>query len=305
MRAFTARRDAATPDELWIVEHRTGVHARPGRAARAPAGDRRDSRSSPRTAGGQVTYHGPGQVVVYTLIDLRRLGIFVKELVYRDRTVGDPDARGCRRRRPAGARAPGVYVPYGAGAAGAAVAPEFAGLAKIAALGVKISRGCSYHGVALNVAMDLAPFGRIDPCGYAGLQAVDLATLGDRLVVGRCREPLSRRLAAHLSPAALSSSPRPHELRDHPHADARRRPLRQEEGRSQDRAGHQEIPVARGHRDGAVAQAGVDPRPRRLALDALLRDQEHPARAPLAHGVRGSVVPEHRRVFWHTARRPS
>jgi lipoyl(octanoyl) transferase len=192
MRAFTTQRDAATADEIWIVEHppvfTLGVAAREQPIVAAGpipvvASDR----------GGLATYHGPGQAVVYTLIDLRRLGIFVKELVYRieQSVVQTLDAVGIAGRRVAGA--PGIYVPFEA-AAGAAD-PRFAGLAKIAALGIKVTRGCSYHGVALNVAMDLAPFGRIDPCGYAGLATVDLATLG----VVATREAIAQRLAERLS----------------------------------------------------------------------------------------------------------
>ncbi len=205
MRAFTARRDTDTPDELWIVEHPpVYTLGQAGRREHLLATDDIPVVDSDR--GGQVTYHGPGQVVVYTLIDLRRRGIFVKELVYRieQAVIQTLAAAGVDGRRVRGA--PGVYVPFDTPARGVA-APEFAGLAKVAALGVKISRGCSYHGVALNVAMDLAPFGRIDPCGYAGLQTVDLATLGVSWSWADAASRLSHRLAAHLSPATLSSSP--------------------------------------------------------------------------------------------------
>jgi lipoyl(octanoyl) transferase len=205
MRAFTARRDAHTPDELWIVEHPpVYTLGQAGRREHLLASGDIPVVASDR--GGQVTYHGPGQVVVYTLIDLRRRGIFVKELVYRieQAVIQTLAVAGVDGRRVRGA--PGVYVPFDTPARGAA-APEFAGLAKVAALGVKVSRGCSYHGVALNVAMDLAPFGRIDPCGYAGLQTVDLATLGVTWSWADAASHLSHRLAAHLSPAALSSSP--------------------------------------------------------------------------------------------------
>ena len=106
------------------------------------------------------------------------------------------DAVGIAGQRVAGA--PGIYVPFEA-AAGAAD-PRFAGLAKIAALGIKVTRGCSYHGVALNVAMDLAPFGRIDPCGYAGLATVDLATLGVVATREAIAQRLAERLSQHLTP---------------------------------------------------------------------------------------------------------
>ncbi|HUN91452.1 MAG TPA: lipoyl(octanoyl) transferase LipB [Burkholderiaceae bacterium] len=200
MREFTARRDASTPDELWVVEHPPVFTL--GVAARAPdvcgpipvvATDR----------GGQVTYHGPGQVVVYTLIDLRRLGIFVKELVYRieQSAIQALDALGVAGCRVRGA--PGVYVAAGHG--GERIAREtdlaqFSGLAKIAALGIKVTRGCSYHGVALNVAMDLTPFGWIDPCGYRGLRAIDLATLGVPTTWDAAAALLVERLRVHLSP---------------------------------------------------------------------------------------------------------
>jgi lipoyl(octanoyl) transferase len=194
MREFTARRDVATADELWLVEH-------PPVFTLGQAGQREhvlDAGDIPVVAtdrGGQVTYHGPGQVVVYTLLDLRRLGIFVRELVYRieQAVLQTLDSYGVAALRVRGA--PGVYVRY----PGSAAAGELAGLAKIAALGIKVSRGCCYHGVALNVAMDLSPFARIDPCGYAGLPAVDLATLGINATWRQAAERLSGRLARHLA----------------------------------------------------------------------------------------------------------
>ena len=163
--------------------------------------------------GGQVTYHGPGQVVAYPLVDLRRLGIYVKELVFRieQAVVQTLAGYGLDGRRVAGA--PGVYVETASLGAkpnrAAAGDPEpgvgggalrFAGLAKIAALGIKVTRGCSTHGVALNVAMDLAPFARIDPCGYAGLAVTDLAACGVAVEVRDAGERLAQRLAAHLDP---------------------------------------------------------------------------------------------------------
>ena len=132
--------------------------------------------------GGQVTYHGPGQVVAYPLLDLRRLGIYVKEYVFRiEEAVLDAlGSYGITGHRVRGA--PGIYVrladPFGHARLAPPGADPFAGLGKIAALGIKVSRQCSYHGVALNVAMDLEPFSRIDPCGYAGLRTVDLRSLG-------------------------------------------------------------------------------------------------------------------------------
>jgi lipoyl(octanoyl) transferase len=132
-----------------------------------------------------VTYHGPGQVVAYPLLDLQRAGYFVKEYVYRleEAVIRTLAHYGVTGHRVTGA--PGVYArlddpashqPLPAPRPGAG--PSFAGLGKIAALGVKVSRHCAYHGVALNVAMDLEPFSRINPCGYAGLRTVDLSTIG-------------------------------------------------------------------------------------------------------------------------------
>lgn len=194
MREFTARRGADTPDELWIVEH-PPVFTLGQAARRAHVLDAGDIPVVATDRGGQVTYHGPGQVVVYTLIDLRRLGIFVKELVFRieQSVIQVLDSYGVDGRRVKGA--PGIYVPHEATSPG-----EFAGLAKIAALGIKIARGCSYHGVAFNVAMDLAPFSRIDPCGYAGLATVDLRKIGVSVTWADAAQRLSERLASHLSP---------------------------------------------------------------------------------------------------------
>jgi lipoyl(octanoyl) transferase len=181
MRDFTAARDAATVDQLWLVEHEPvftqGVAGRDGHVLAA-----RDIPVVRTDRGGQVTYHGPGQVVAYPLIDLKRLGVYVKEYVYRiEEAVIDTlwtfGVVGHRVRT-----APGIYVRLSDPYSHAVLRPEsldpFLGLGKIAALGIKVSRHCTYHGVALNVAMDLEPYSRIDPCGYAGLQTVDLRTLG-------------------------------------------------------------------------------------------------------------------------------
>ena len=194
MRDFTAHRTESSDDELWLVEH-------PPVFTLGQAGRREHLRSDtpipvvPTDRGGQITYHGPGQVVAYPLVDLRRLGIFVKALVFRIEhsvmqtlAMFDVDAR----RVPG---APGVFVPWGDGL----TSGEFAGLAKIAALGIKVSHGSSYHGVALNVAMDLAPFSLINPCGYAGLPVIDLATLGVSARPEAVSARLAERLVAHLS----------------------------------------------------------------------------------------------------------
>jgi lipoyl(octanoyl) transferase len=204
MRAFTAARDDATPDELWLCEH-------PPVFTQGVAGKAEhvlDAGGIPvvRTdRGGQVTYHGPGQVVAYPLVDLRRLGIYVKEYVFRleQSLVKTLESHGVTGHRVRGE--PGVYVRPDAPFDHAALAPaavgtdRFAGLAKIAAIGVKVSRHCAYHGVALNVAMDLRPFERINPCGHAGLRTVDLSTIGVRATWDEAAGILGAKLAAYLS----------------------------------------------------------------------------------------------------------
>jgi lipoyl(octanoyl) transferase len=178
MQDFTAARSAETPDELWLCEHPAvftqGLAGLPEHVLAAGG--------IPVIAtnrGGQVTFHGPGQVVAYPLIDLRRAGYFVKEYVYKleegvVRTLAHYGVTGHRVRG-----APGIYVRLADPFSHERLAAEgFEGLGKIAALGIKVSRHCTYHGVALNVAMDLEPFGRINPCGYPGLKTVDLSTIG-------------------------------------------------------------------------------------------------------------------------------
>ena len=204
MRAFTAARDAATADELWLVEHDSvftqGVAGRDAHVL-----DARDIPVLRTDRGGQVTYHGPGQVVAYPLVDLRRLGIYVKEYVFRlEQAVLDALVQwgitGHRVRS-----APGVYVrlddPCSHAMLPIAATAEQAlsGLGKIAALGVKLSRHCSYHGLALNVAMDLEPFSRINPCGYAGLQAVDLQSCGVTISWQTAAAELANQLQRRLS----------------------------------------------------------------------------------------------------------
>ena len=212
MRAFTEARTPDTPDELWLCEHppvfTQGVAGRPEHVLGAG--------SIPVVAtnrGGQVTFHGPGQVVAYPLIDLRRLGIFVKEYVYRVeeaaiRTLGEFGVTGHRV-----AGAPGIYVRLDdpqshaqlpqrpqKGVGGARQAPDFTGLGKIAALGIKVSRHRTYHGVALNVAMDLEPYQRINPCGYAGLQSIDLSTIGVQTTWEEVAGVLGKQLTVRLAP---------------------------------------------------------------------------------------------------------
>ena len=200
MREFTAARDAGTPDELWLCEHPpvfTQGLAGKAEHVHAPGGIPVVSTNR----GGQVTYHGPGQVVAYPLIDLQRAGYFVREYVHRleeavIRTLLHFGVTGHRVRG-----APGIYVklddPSGHSR------PEgtsFDGLGKIAALGIKISRGCAYHGVALNVAMDLEPFGRIDPCGHAQLKTVDLSTIGVSTTWEEAARVLADKLVTRLAP---------------------------------------------------------------------------------------------------------
>jgi lipoyl(octanoyl) transferase len=162
MRQFSESRGAATPDALWQVEHSPVFTL--GQAGQErhilDAGDIPIVRTE---RGGQVTYHGPGQVVVYTLIDIRRRGLFVKDFVCRLEqalidTLSDYGITQAQRK----SNAPGVYVAYQGE------------LAKIAALGLKVSRGKTYHGVALNLQMNLEPFSRINPCGYPGIRTVDM-----------------------------------------------------------------------------------------------------------------------------------
>jgi len=204
MQAFTAGRTAATPDELWLCEHPpVFTQGLAGRADHVL-----DAGSIPvvRTnRGGQVTYHGPGQVVAYPLLDLRHAGYFVKEYVYRleEAVIRTLAHYGVTGHRVAGA--PGIYVrlddPFAHTAltGPAPAGQEFKGLGKIAALGIKVSRHCSYHGVALNVAMDLEPFSRINPCGYPGLQTVDLSTIGVSTQWNEAAQVLGRKLGALLS----------------------------------------------------------------------------------------------------------
>ena len=203
MRSFTEARSETTPDEIWLCEH-PPVYTQ-GLAGKAEHVLNPHGIPVVQTdRGGQVTYHGPGQVVAYPLIDLRRLGIFVKEYVYRLEhcVIKTLEASGVTGHRVAGA--PGIYVrladPFGHAALTGPRSDPFAGLGKIAALGIKVSRHCTYHGVALNVAMDLAPFGTINPCGYAGLQTVDLATLGAGGDWPEVAHRLGQSLASHLGP---------------------------------------------------------------------------------------------------------
>ncbi len=202
MRGFTTARGADTADELWLVEHdAVFTQGIAGRDTHVLAAGSIPVLRTDR--GGQVTYHGPGQVVAYPLVDLRRLGIYVKEYVFRVEqavldTLADYGITGHRVRS-----APGIYVRLADPGSHAVLSPAaagdgFAGLGKIAALGIKVSQHRTYHGVALNVAMDLEPFSRIDPCGYAGLKTVDLRSLGVTLGWTEAADGLARHLARRL-----------------------------------------------------------------------------------------------------------
>ncbi|WP_372657926.1 lipoyl(octanoyl) transferase LipB, partial [Hydrogenophaga sp.] len=199
--------------ELWVCEH-------PPVFTQGLAG-REDHLLAPgdipvvqTNRGGQVTYHGPGQVVAYPLIDLQRAGYFVKEYVYRieEAVIRSLAHFGVTGHRVAGA--PGIYVRLDDPASHALLPqrpqkmqpgaktpePDFEGLGKIAALGIKVSRHCTYHGVALNVSMDLQPFERINPCGYSGLKTVDLSTIGVAVSWDEAAAALGQRLNALLAP---------------------------------------------------------------------------------------------------------
>jgi len=178
MQSITSQRDEQTRDEIWFLEHppvfTLGMNGKPEHVLAAG-----DIPVIDIDRGGQVTYHGPGQLVVYPLLDLRRHKLGVRELVTGMEnavinTVAEWNIHAEGRRD-----APGVYVKG----------------KKLASIGLRIRRGCSYHGLALNVAMDLSPFNRINPCGYEGLEVIDLASLG----VDITPQQLSKRFALGLS----------------------------------------------------------------------------------------------------------
>lgn len=213
MQDFTAQRDSQTPDEIWLCEHAAiftqglaGLDTHVLSAGTTPV--------IATNRGGQVTYHGPGQVVAYALIDLRRAGYFVKEYVYKleEAIVRTLLHFGVTGLRVGGA--PGVFVrpvgpsdhallparPVPHGETSVKPMPAFDGLAKIAALGVKVSRHCTYHGLALNVHMDLLPFQQINPCGYQGLQTTDLFTMGVDVGWHEAADVLGEKLRLYLAP---------------------------------------------------------------------------------------------------------
>ncbi|WP_249975373.1 lipoyl(octanoyl) transferase LipB [Vreelandella olivaria] len=185
MRALTDQRDATTPDQFWLVEHdpvfTQGQAGKPEHLL-MPG----DIPVVQTDRGGQVTYHGPGQVVLYPLLDIRRGKIGVRDLVtaLENAVIAVLESYGISAR--ARADAPGVYVDTRQGEA------------KIASLGLRIRRGASYHGVALNVDADLAPFGRINPCGYAGMQVARLADLAPLQASHQVGNQLAQALATEL-----------------------------------------------------------------------------------------------------------
>lgn len=161
MQDFTAQRSPDTPDEIWLLQHPpVYTQGQAGKAEHLIAAT--DIPVVPIDRGGQITYHGPGQIVAYVLVDLRQRGYGIRELVTRmeQAVIEVLAAVGVSAERQAGA--PGVYVDG----------------AKIAALGLRVKHGCTYHGLALNVDMDLRPFAAINPCGYAGMRVTQCRDLG-------------------------------------------------------------------------------------------------------------------------------
>jgi len=181
MQSFTEQRTSETPDEIWSLEHppvfTLGMNAAPEHLL-APG----DIPVVQIDRGGQVTYHGPGQLVVYPLIDVRRAGLGVRQLVMSLESAIIDLLASWNITALARRDAPGVYVEG----------------RKVASIGLRIRRGSSYHGLAFNVAMDLEPFQRINPCGYRGLEVIDLRSLGVNASVQEVAEALQPRLLASL-----------------------------------------------------------------------------------------------------------
>lgn len=181
MQEYTEHRAADTPDVLWLLSHAPvftqGKNGKPEHVL-----DPGNIEVIPIDRGGQVTYHGPGQIVAYTLINIKRLGIGIRSLVTALEqamigTLAEYDIKACAR-----SEAPGVYVDG----------------AKIGSIGLRVRRGCSYHGLALNVDMDLAPFDRINPCGYSGLRMTQVSELGGPADLDRVGDDLTRHLIREL-----------------------------------------------------------------------------------------------------------
>ncbi len=191
MKDFTLHRDMNTPDQIWVLEH-------PSVFTLGLAGDLNhllDENSNIKLVqvdrGGQITYHGPGQIIVYLLLNLKRLGIYVKELVFRmeQAIINTLEHYQIASERQAGA--PGIYIRSTSNT-------RYVG-AKIAALGLKVTRHCTYHGLALNVNMDLAPFLMINPCGYPDLQTIDMKSLGVEKELTEVSKTLVKELQEQLS----------------------------------------------------------------------------------------------------------
>ena len=204
MQQFTTERSADSADEIWLCQHppvfTQGLAGKPEHLLLANSG----IPVVQTNRGGQITYHGPGQIVAYPLLDLQRRGYFVKEFVYKIeesliRTLAEFGLTGHRLRG-----APGVYVRLSAPDSHARLSeaenstanPD---LGKIAALGIKVARHCTYHGLALNVAMDLRPYLSINPCGYAGLRTVDMASCGVQTDVAQVQSVLAAQLQRWLA----------------------------------------------------------------------------------------------------------
>ncbi|NGY06715.1 lipoyl(octanoyl) transferase LipB [Solimonas terrae] len=186
MRAFTDARDADTPDELWLLEHPpVFTQGQAGKVEHVLAAG--DIPVVQADRGGQVTYHGPGQLVVYFLIDLHRRGFGIRSLVTRIEQGMIGVLRQYGIVAYADPAAPGVYVDDAAGTR-----------MKIGSLGLRVRKGCTYHGLALNVAMDLEPFSRINPCGYQGLRMTQTSALGGPRQVGEAGDALLEHLLAQL-----------------------------------------------------------------------------------------------------------
>lgn len=203
MQAFTTARTPDTPNELWLCEHPpVFTQGLAGQAAHLLTPG--DIPVVQTNRGGQVTFHGPGQVMAYPLVNLQRAGYYVKEYVFKleESVIRTLAHFGVTGHRLAGA--PGIYVrlddPFSHAAlvGPAPLCNRFKGLGKISALGIKVSRHCTYHGAALNVAMDLQPFERINPCGYVGLKTVDLFTIGVETTWDDAAHVLAGQLAARL-----------------------------------------------------------------------------------------------------------
>ena len=189
MQQFTAVRDAATADEIWFLEH-PPVFTLGMNASRTHLLDPGDIAVVQIDRGGQVTYHGPGQLVVYPLIDLKRAGLSIRDFVGALEQAVIALARDYGIRAECRRGAPGVYVAQ----------------AKLASVGVRVRRNGSYHGLALNVALDLEPFARINPCGYAGLRMTQLSELSGPASVAEAARVLEPKLLAALGFAPVTAA---------------------------------------------------------------------------------------------------